>query len=115
MTDQIQTPSITPAGAASASTDVLEPTVDTTLCWNCNTVYAMTAEQCPGCCATNANNDHASARMEMADKSHIDHDWKFQDDSFDHEFGTERVHYWQCERCGAMREMEAADYDDDGL
>ena len=53
--------------------------------------------------------------MDIADKSHIDHDWKFQDDSFDHEFGTERVHYWQCERCGAMREMEAADYDDDGL
>ena len=115
MNDQTQPTSTTPAGAASALTDVLEPTAETTLCWNCNTVYAMTAEECPGCCATNANYDLASAQMEMADKSHIDHDWKFQDDSFDHEFGTESVHYWLCERCGAMREIEAADCDDDGL
>lgn len=102
------------ACGGSDLTAELEPTADT-LCWNCNTVYAMAAEACPGCCATNANYDLASAQMEMADKSHIDHDWKIQDDSFDHEFGTEQVHYWQCERCGATREMEAADYHDDGL
>lgn len=84
-------------------------------CWHCNKWYPITKAQCPNCCATNPNVDLESATMESDDNSHIDHDWKFQDDSFDHEFGTERVHYWQCERCGATREMEAADYHDDGL
>lgn len=50
--------------------------------------------------------------MEVSDpKRYIDHDWKFQDDSFDHEFGTEQAHYWACSRCGATRDMEAGDYD----
>lgn len=40
-----------------------------------------------------------------------DHDWDFHDDSFDHEFGTERVHYFVCEKCGADRAAEAGDYD----
>lgn len=40
-----------------------------------------------------------------------DHDWEFQDDSFDHEFGTEQVHYWLCVKCDATRPMEAGDYD----
>jgi len=40
---------------------------ETTLCWNCGTVYAMTADQCPGCCATNGNVDLASAQMEIMD------------------------------------------------
>lgn len=31
-----------------------------------------------------------------------DHEWKFNDDSFDHEFGTERIHSWQCEKCGEV-------------
>lgn len=30
-----------------------------------------------------------------------DHEWEFQDDSFDHEFGTEVIHYWECPKCGA--------------
>lgn len=38
-----------------------------------------------------------------------DHEWEFRDDSFDHEFGTERVWYWECERCGATRDVEAGD------
>lgn len=37
------------------------------------------------------------------------HDWKFRDDSFDHEFGTEQVHCWECEHCGAVRPMEDRD------
>lgn len=40
-----------------------------------------------------------------------DHEWKFRDDSFSHEFGTERVHYFECEICGATREAEDADYE----
>lgn len=116
MNDQTPQMPATPDGAASVLTVRLEHIGDeTTLCWNCPTVYSMAADQCPSCCATNANHDLESAQMEMKDKVHIDHDWKFQDDSFDHEFGTERVYHWQCERCGATREMESADYHDDGF
>jgi hypothetical protein len=80
------------------------------LCWSCCKAYQIESDQCPHCCATNANVDLDSANIESQDKSRIDHEWEFQDDSFDHEFGTERVHYWQCQRCGAMRDMEPADY-----
>ena len=43
----------------------------------------------------------------------FDHDWKFQDDSFDHEYGegTERVHYWFCTVCEETKDMAAGDYD----
>jgi hypothetical protein len=44
------------------------------------------------------------------DPGEFDHDWQFQDDSFDHEYGTEQVHYWLCQRCGALRDMESEDY-----
>lgn len=43
----------------------------------------------------------------------FDHEWEFQDDSFDHEFGTERVHYWLCVHCGETKNMEPGDYDCD--
>jgi hypothetical protein len=45
----------------------------------------------------------------------VDHDWEFQDDSFDHEYGTERVHYWRCACCGEERPMEPGDYEDPWL
>ncbi len=35
-----------------------------------------------------------------------DHDWKVVDESFDHEFGTEKVVYELCEKCGATHEHE---------
>ncbi len=35
-----------------------------------------------------------------------DHDWKVVDDSFDHEYGTERIVFERCELCGAEREHE---------
>lgn len=35
-----------------------------------------------------------------------DHDWKVVDDSFDHEYGTERIVFERCELCGAQREHE---------
>lgn len=57
------------ADGRSALTAVLEPMAETTLCWNCNTVYAMSAEQCPGCGATNANKDFDVAQREMAMKT----------------------------------------------
>lgn len=48
-----------------------------------------------------------------SNEEECDHEWEFQDDSFDHEFGTERVHYWQCSECGATKPVEASDFDDD--
>lgn len=42
-------------------------------------------------------------------------DWKFQDDSFDHEFGCERVWYFVCEECGATRDFGPNDYGDSGF
>lgn len=40
-----------------------------------------------------------------------DHDWQFQDDSFDHEFGTEVIHYDLCERCGETKACDPYDYE----
>lgn len=34
------------------------------------------------------------------DVEECDHEWRYQNDDFDHEFGTERVRYWECELCG---------------
>jgi hypothetical protein len=39
-----------------------------------------------------------------------DHEWKFCDESFDHAFGTERVHFFRCEKCDAERPVESSDY-----
>jgi len=86
-------------GAASELSAGLAPT---TLCWNCNTAYPMGARQCPGCCATNANKDLASAQEEMQDKSLIDHDWKWVNDWYgDPEVvnGTADCSHWKCTRC----------------
>ena len=58
--------------------------------------------------------DHRSAQggcMVTPDPTVCDHDWEFQDDSFDHDFGTERVHYWRCALCDATREVEPGDFD----
>jgi len=35
-----------------------------------------------------------------------DHKWEFVDESFDHEFGCERIHYMRCEKCDATKECE---------
>lgn len=45
-----------------------------------------------------------------ADADPCDHKWIFQDDSFDHEFGTKKIHYWQCDKCGAERPTTPEDY-----
>lgn len=42
-----------------------------------------------------------------------EHEWEFQDDSFGHEFGTERVHYFQCQNCDATRGVEPGDFPED--
>lgn len=45
----------------------------------------------------------------------FDHEWEFQDESFDHEYGCEQVHFWRCAYCGETKGMESGDYgfDDD--
>jgi hypothetical protein len=40
-------------------------------------------------------------------QSTCDHDWKVIDDSFDHEFGTERVVFERCEKCDAEQPHES--------
>lgn len=34
------------------------------------------------------------------DEPPCDHDWRYQNGDFDHEFGTQRVRYWECNLCG---------------
>lgn len=38
------------------------------------------------------------------------HEWEFQDDSFDHEFGTEVIRYYACIHCDATREPNDGDF-----
>ncbi len=38
-----------------------------------------------------------------------DHDWEEQDDSFDHEFGTEQIYFNLCLRCLATTEVDSGD------
>lgn len=91
-----------------------ETVMATTLCWHCNEAYPITDERCPVCNATNGNVNPEQAQIEVAGNSpQIDHDWEFQDDSFDHAFGTERIHYFQCKHCEATRPMAAGDYSDE--
>ena len=33
-----------------------------------------------------------------------DHEWKYIDDSYDHEYGTEQCGHWECQVCGAIDE-----------
>jgi hypothetical protein len=53
---------------------------------------------------TPSNSDHLDPDLNLPtpldDPSTCDHDFQFHDDSFDHEFGTEIVRYWLCEKCG---------------
>lgn len=37
--------------------------------------------------------------MNDPEEEECDHEWEFVDASFDHEFGTETIHYWRCELC----------------
>lgn len=42
-----------------------------------------------------------------------DHDWQKVDDSFDHEFGTEIIHYLRCAKCEATRCSDPPSPEDD--
>ena len=49
----------------------------------------------------------------QTDDGGFDHEWEFCDESFDHEYGTERVHYFVCQNCEETRDMEPGDYDEE--
>ena len=90
--------------------------IASTMCWNCSKAYPPTADQCPHCCATNANVDLESAQIEMGDKSRIDHDWKFISDWYGDPGvinGTADCSRYECQRCGAVdNDREPPSYDD---
>lgn len=46
----------------------------------------------------------------MPEDEECDHDWQFRDDSFDHEFGTEKVHSWECSKCGISKPLSHGDH-----
>jgi len=43
---------------------------------------------------------------ELNKKEKCEHELEFVDDSFDHEFGTEKITYMQCTICGATRDED---------
>lgn len=42
-----------------------------------------------------------------------EHEWEYQDDTFDHDLGTEVVQYMKCCHCEATRPLDAGDQCDD--
>ena len=38
-----------------------------------------------------------------------DHEWEEVDDSFDHEYGTEQIHFRRCVKCGEETEVDRHD------
>ena len=49
----------------------------------------------------------------MATVDECDHDWEVIDDSFDHEFGCERIVFQRCSICDEEREYDPPRFDDD--
>ena len=49
----------------------------------------------------------------LMDDGEYDHQMKYIDDSFSHEYGTEICGHLECERCGALEDGTAPDYDYD--
>lgn len=50
---------------------------------------------------------HAEQKLEeQFAQAQCDHDFEFVNDSFDHEYGTERIHFERCTKCGLEREAD---------
>lgn len=58
----------------------------------------------------NTQKELESVRLEF--QAACDHDWEKVDASFSHEFGTEVIHYQQCEKCGKRAEWDDIEHDD---
>ncbi len=48
--------------------------------------------------------------QEQPEPEPCDHDWRIQDESFSHEFGTEVIVCWACEKCGATKPAKDRDF-----
>jgi hypothetical protein len=42
-----------------------------------------------------------------------DHEWELVDDSYDHEYGTEKIVFERCSACGLTRDYIQPTFDDD--
>jgi hypothetical protein len=42
-----------------------------------------------------------------------EHELEFQDDSFDHKYGTEQVFYYQCKYCDHIEDFDYPSSEDD--
>jgi len=43
---------------------------------------------------------NAHVLQSAVEQEPCDHEWEFIDESFDHEFGTEVIYTWECQKCG---------------
>lgn len=48
-------------------------------------------------------------------RKECDHEWQHEDDSFDHEFGTEQLHSSVCEKCGLTKPYEPETFGDEAI
>jgi len=48
-------------------------------------------------------------------RSKCEHEWGVVDDSFDHEYGTEKIVFERCQKCDAEQKHEPPTFDDDVL
>lgn len=71
---------------------------------------------CDSCRSSESNRRYLFGNLEAEEErakleaqSLCDHEWKPVDDSFDHEYGCEQIHYWRCDKCELTKPREAAD------
>lgn len=63
---------------------------------------------------TDRNVEIVDLKARLAEiESNCDHEWKTEDHSFSHEFGTEKIFVCRCEKCGKDREPDDADPDNE--
>lgn len=62
----------------------------------------------PGCSSREIET-RGDPDVDANDGEPCDHEWEHIDASFDHEFGTEQIHYNKCKKCG--EETKASPFD----
>ena len=69
-----------------------------------NTVGGPTPGAAPACASERSVSESIAAGHPCFDPDGPpDHDWKYVDDSFSHEFGTEICGHYECARCNAIK------------
>lgn len=61
---------------------------------------------------SDCTHDLAGQTVDLTDWE-CDHEWEVVDDSFDHEYGTEKIVFERCVLCDAEQEHECKSFDDD--